>query len=311
MSSVDHAEAIGLRHALQQDLAPEEPPALEEAAPEGETISEVRARLAARGLLRTEPAIVVPREPRAAPVLPDAPTLADWAEPEVHPLEVPEDDWDVEPESNSMSRLRCPQCREPRLWSDDVTRFRCPDCDRAWRWAVCGECDVLALTVERQESWRCAGCNHVNRSWWRTPSARRDAMVVVARRRDAAVQAAKAKVRAGMRRRRWKIIVGAVAGLFLALGFVVVVRSAEPTAAGDTTRTCAAFTKLRSDLASNTLSVTAAEAKISQLKDASVSADAKVQQGVVDLASAGPPGTAEFLVAQTSLADACDAVTGG
>jgi hypothetical protein len=172
---------------------------------------------------------------------------------------------------------------------------------------VCGGCDLLALPMERQESWRCGDCGHFNRSWWRTPSAKRDALAVVTRRRHAAVEAERAKVRAGMRRRRWKIIAGAIAGLIAALAFVVVVKAAEPTAATDTTTTCSHFERLRGQLAGNTLGLSAIKDEVEQLKSESVSADPAVQKGVVDLASAGRPGTASFLVAETALADACEA----
>jgi hypothetical protein len=271
-----------------------------------DSIEDVTARLAARGLVHTTPEIVVPKEPRPETAVRFTQLGDDLETPSV---EVPEDEWDVESESSAMSRIRCPQCRQTRLWSDDVTRFRCDDCDRAWRWATCSECDALALAVERQESWRCGECDHVNRAWWRTSTARREALLVVAHRRDAAVQVERARVRAGMRRRRWKIIAGGIVGLLAALGFVVVVRSAEPTRTSATAITCDHFERLSTALATNAIGVTEVKAEVQQLEAESAEADGPVQEGVVALAVAGTPGTAEFLVAQTALADACEAAS--
>jgi hypothetical protein len=274
--------------------------------PTGESIDDVRARLTARGILQTQPAIVVPKEPRPETAVRFTQAGDDLVEPVV---EVPEDAWDVEPGSRGMSRVRCPQCRQTTPWPDDVTRFRCHDCDRAWRWATCEDCDALALAVERQESWRCGACNHVTRAWWRTPTARRDAELIVVRRRDEVVRIERARVRAGVRKRRWKIIAGGVVGLVGVLGFVVFVRTAEPTKAGATAVTCSHFDRLRTSMATSTLGISEVYAEVAQLKAESGSADPHVQQGVVALAVAGRPGTADFLVAQTALADACEAAT--
>jgi hypothetical protein len=271
-----------------------------------ETIDAVRARLAERGLLVTGPAIVVPRGDR-----PERPVVFDdvllEAEGEHHPNAVPEDDWDLASENGDLVFVRCPQCRGTQQTPIDVTRFRCVTCARAWRWGICEGCDEIGFTVERQESWRC-GCGHFTRSWWRTDTAARDAFVVVARRKDAAAQAEKAEVRAGMRRRRWKLILGAVVGLLAVLVFVGLVRAHEGSAtATGTVEACRQFGILRSDLGSGTLDATELADRLDSLALAAENANPTVQEASIELKAIGQPTKAAFLIAQTKLADACTA----
>lgn len=275
----------------------------------GESIDAVRARLAERGLLVSGPTIVVPRgdrpEPAARPVVFDDVLVE--AEGDHHPNAVPEDDWDVTSENGELTSVRCPQCRGTQLTPIDVTRFRCLTCERAWRWAVCEGCDDLGFTVERQESWRC-GCGHFTRAWWRTDTAPRDALVVVARRKDAAAQAVKAEVRAGMRRRRWKIILGAVVGLLAVLVFVGLVRANEGRAgATGTNEACRQFGILRSDLASGTLGTAELADRLDALALAAEGGSPAVQEASIELKAIGQPTKAAFLITQTKLADACAA----
>ena len=272
----------------------------------GETIDAVRARLAERGLLVTGPAIVVPRGDR-----PERPVVFDdvlvEAEGEHHPNAVPEDDWDVASENGELVHVRCPQCRGTQRTPIDVTRFRCLTCERAWRWAVCGGCDEIGFTIERQETWRC-GCGAITRSWWRTDTASRDAAVVVARRKDALAQAVKAEVRAGMRRRRWKLILGAVVGVVALLIFVGLVRAKEGSAvATGTNEACRQFGVLRSDLGSGTLDAATLAERLDALALAAEGASPTVEEAVVELKAVGQPSKAAFLIAQTKLADACAA----
>ena len=304
------ATVIGVHHAMDA-LAREEADALEldrdpvAEGGDGESIEAIKARLAARGLLVQRPAIVVPRgdRPEKAVVLDDV--LAE-AEGDLHPNAVPEDDWDVPSDGGPMVEVRCPQCRGTQKTPVDVTRFRCLTCQRAWRWAVCHGCDDLAFTVERQESWRCA-CGHFSRSWWRTDTAPRDGLIVVARRKDVAAQAERAKVKAGMRKRRWKIIAFAVIGLLAVMSFVVKVRAGETTPAAGTAETCRLFDRLRSDLGSGTLDAEELRASLERIGDAAEVADVAVHDPATELVAVGSPSKAAFLVAQTNLADACTA----
>jgi hypothetical protein len=279
-------------------------------APEaGEAIDAIRARLAARGLLVTGPAIVVPRGDRPERV--ERPVVFDdvllEAEGEHHPNAVPEDDWDIKSENGDLVFVRCPQCRGTQQTPIDVTRFRCLTCERAWRWAICEGCDEIGFTVERQESWRC-GCGHFTRSWWRTDMAARDAFVVVARRKDALAQAEKAEVRAGMRRRRWKLILGAVVGLLAVLVFVGLVRANEGSAgATGTNEACRQFGILRSDLGSGTLDGDELAERLDALALAAENGNPAVQEATIELKAIGQPTKAAFLMAQTRLADACSA----
>ncbi len=306
-----HAEAIGLHHVMRA-LDDEDPTSLaiepatdEPAIDDPDSIAAIRARLAARGLVVGGPAVIVPNgvRPERPVVLDDV--LAE-AEGDHHPNAVPEDDWDVVSEGGQLVSVRCPQCNGTQLTPIDVTRFRCAACERAWRWAVCESCDEVGFAVERQESWRCR-CSHFTRAWWRTDVARREAHVIVARRRDLTAQADRALVRAGMRKRRWKIIAGGVAGLLLVLVFVASVRSGEKGPAVGTAETCRQFERLRSDLGSGTLDAAELDASLARLADAASIADTPVHDAATQLAAVGSPSKAAFLIAQTDLADACTA----
>lgn len=271
-----------------------------------ETIESIRARLSARGLLVQGPTIIVPRGDR-----PERPMVLDdvlvEAEGEHHPNAVPEDDWDLASGHGDLVFVRCPQCRGTQQNPIDVTRFRCVTCERAWRWAVCEGCDALNFTVERQESWRC-GCGHFTRSWWRTDTAPREALVVVARRKDAALQAQKVEARAGMRRRRWKIILGAAVGLLAVLIFVGLVRASETTSTRTgTNEACRQFGILRSDLGSGTLDGPEITERLNALALAAEGGSPTVQEAAIELKAVGQPTKAAFLIAQTKLADACAA----
>ena len=326
-ASADFSSAIGIHHAMEaaetdhgdhgpviaygpQPEAPESDFDPAEQVANGhaddESIESIRARLAARGLLVQGPAIQVPRGER-----PERPVVLDdvlvEAEGEHHPNAVPEDDWDLASQHGELVFVRCPQCRGTQQTPIDVTRFRCVTCERAWRWAVCGSCDTLNFTVERQESWRC-GCGEFTRSWWRTDTAPRDALIVVARRKDALAQAEKAEVRAGMRRRRWKIILGAVVGLLAVLIFVGLVRANEKTATTTgTNEACRQFGILRSDLGSGTLDADEITERLDSLALAAEGGSPAVQEATIELKAVGQPTKAAFLIAQTKLADACAA----
>ena len=283
-----------LDHAPSEDVA------------QAPSIDEVRARLAERGLLATRPRVLVPKEPRpegeATPLTTFAPALPD--DDEAHWAEAEADAWDVEPGSEEVT-VRCPQCREVFFRPLESTRFACPTCDRAWRFAICSECDVVAMTIERQESWRCGSCNHVTRSWWRAPTAHRLAFDVVARRKHQAVEEQRRLVREGMRKRRWKLIAFAVWSAILAIGIVVGFRMAQPSAASGTDVTCTHFNRLRSDIASGTMTASQLKNELQALQVEADDAHADVQKAVLDLTAAGAPGTSSFLIARTAVADAC------
>lgn len=269
-----------------------------------ESLAAVRSRLAERGLLVTGPAILVPKEVRS-----DEPVLLDdvLEEPDGvrHPNAAPADEWDLSSQGARVVAVRCPQCQGTQPIPLDVTRFRCHSCERAWRWAVCLGCDELGFAVERQESWRC-GCGRLSRSWWRTDTAARDAAIVVARRVDVAVRAEKAHVQAGMRRRRWKIVAGAVAGVSAVLAFVTVVRATEPTSATGNEEACRLFERFRADAATGTIPVSEQRERLAELAAASAGADPEVRDPALDLAAIGEPQRPAFLVAQTRLADGCE-----
>lgn len=315
MTVLDFADAIGLRAAMEADereadadvntnveVAPVDPAPIDPAP-----IDEVRARLAARGLLRTQPSVVVPKEERRpqpeapVPVPAAAATVTD--EKPKHWAAAPEDAWDVDASSTATTvPVACPRCRDVTDRPLEATRLVCRPCDRAWRWATCGGCDALTLTVERQESWRCAACGQFTRSWWRTPAARRDALHVVARRKHEAMLQERERVRAGMRKRRWKIVVFAVVATAVTAGAVLAVRAAEPSTATGTDVVCAHVARLGPALGEHI------ETELPSLEAEAAGADPEVAEAVEGLRAAGPPGSAAFLVARTALVDACTLV---
>lgn len=309
MSMVDFADAIGLRAAMAHG---DDPVAVDRSDGDGgdgdhvevelSPVDAARARLAARGLLQTQPAVVVPKEarpamegtaPREEPSIPDL-KPKHWAA-------VPEDTWDVEPGGPDVV-VACPQCRQPVHRPLESTRVVCKPCDRAWRWATCTSCDALALTVERQESWRCAPCGQFTRSWWRTPAARRDAAHVVARRKHEAMLQERARMRAGMRKRRWKLIAFGVAASVLTAAAVFAVRAAEPPTATGTDVVCERVARLGPALGEHI------DAELPLLEAEAAGAAPEVARAVEGLRAAGPPGSAAFLVARTALVDACTLV---
>ena len=158
--------------------------------------------------------------------------------------------------------------------------------------------------MARQESWRCAGCGSAARSWWRTPTAPRDAELVRERRRDDAAAKRRAEAEERARRRRWKVLAaGATLILLTAIAAVVVTRrSSELAARGSGARTCDAF------VASN-LSTSADPVRVrSQLDElASLAAEApdEIRIPAQRLAAAGRPGDPPFESARAALTAAC------
>jgi len=298
MSMVDFADAIGLRAAMEQGD--------DQLAVTLSPVQAARARLAARGLLQTQPTVVVPKEARSRAegtssrdVPPNLAAPFD-AKPK-HWAAVPEDTWDVEPGGPDVA-VPCPQCRQSVRGPIESTRVVCEPCDRAWRWAACTSCDALTLTVERQESWRCAPCGQFTRSWWRTPAARRDAAHVVARRKHEAMLEERARVRAGMRRRRWKLIAFGVTATIVTATAVFAVRAAEPPNATGTDAVCERVARVGPTLGEHL------DAELPALEAEAVGAAPEVARAVEGLRTAGRPGSAAFLVARTALVDACTLV---
>lgn len=289
---------------------PAEPP--EPGAPDD--LDTIRARLAARGLVRTEPSVRIrdiaggrPAPPPSAPApladpfLPAAPDdggIGDDAEA-------------LEPEPYGPTALvRCPSCRTTQQVAIDATGYRCGNCDKAWRWAICTSCHHLALTIARQESWRCGECGAYSRSWWRTATAPREAEEVMRRKRADAADRERQRVLAVARRRRWKLIAAGVVVVLLAGAAALIFSATDASSPEEQTRaTCANWSRLKSDIANGALSGAALQdALVNQANEAGIAAS-DVQLAAANLTKAGKPGDATFLVASTQLSDACDKAT--
>lgn len=267
-------------------------------------LDEVRARLAARGLIASAPAIVIPKEPRPDPPAP-ASSFEQEQQQEAHWAESDRDGWDVEPGPERV-RVPCPQCHDLVDVAVEATRVPCERCDRMWRFAVCQHCDELHLTMERQESWRCSHCKEFTRSWWRTEGAAYVAPRVIGRRRDQLAKEERARVREGMRRRRWKLVAFAavaavVAGIILGAGRAA--ESAGPTGAAVA---CPHFRDILEGVASGRLSQEQLEDELDQLGH-EAGEEPELAQPVAELQTWRVPTSPGFIAARGVLVDACGA----
>lgn len=281
----------------------------EDASPRDTTLDEVRARLEARGLLANSPPILIPREPRpeAAPTEPVEPV--EQQEPaETHWADSDRDAWDVDP-GGARTGVGCPRCLDPISVPLEATRVHCGRCDRTWRFAVCEHCDALALTVERQESWRCGRCGEFSRSWWRTEGAHYLVERVLAKRRDAYVGEQRAAVREGMRRRRWKLVLFAVVAALLGAVVVIGTRVAESEPPAGVTVACPHFRQILEDVATGRLSQPQLDEAIARLEGVAGD-DPELLVPVRALRAAGAPAAPAFIAARSELVDTCGADLG-
>lgn len=290
-----------------------------ESAPPGEApapaedLDAIRARLAARGLVRTEPSVrirdIAGGRPDTAPA-PIAPSKGDPFEPPPAPEESVSDDAEtLEPEPfGPTSTVRCPSCRTTQQVAVDATGYKCGNCDKVWRWGVCTSCSHLSLTMARQESWRCTDCGAYSRSWWRTVTAPREAQEVTRRKRALAAEQERQRVLAIARRRRWKLILAGVVVVLLAGASALIFQSSDTSSPVEQTRvTCANWTRLKSDIANGALTPVELDTALADLAAGAELAQPDVQLAADNLAAAGRPGQATFLVASTQLSDACAA----
>ncbi|HEX2851533.1 MAG TPA: hypothetical protein VHN98_13315 [Acidimicrobiales bacterium] len=273
-----------------------------------ETIEQIRARLAARGLLR-ESTTPLPDLPAPAPPPMRARFTSDLDEVTRSILEDEVDQLDYAPAATPMTLggAQCPACSAWFGVPSEATGFRCRSCERAWRWGICQSCDQLSLTPEKQDSWRCQLCGHFTRSWWQAPAPAAHRAAVVDRRKRTLKRLEDQRRKAEKRHnRRMYLVAGALATILLAMGLVTAIR--RPPAASDVGHgVCAQFGHLKTDIVNGTASRDEVSSRIDTLVKAAAKAPPKVASAAAELKDAGPPGTAQFLVAQTALSDACDA----
>jgi hypothetical protein len=266
------------------------------------SLDEVRARLLARGLVATGPAIVIPREPRPEPAPgseeppPVVPHEAHWAESD-------RDEWDVEP-GPDRTHVACPRCRTSLDVPLEATRVTCEDCERTWRYAVCSGCDELSLTVERQESWCCAKCGAYSRSWWRTDTPEYLARRVLAKRLEVHAEVQRAIVREGMRARRWKLIVFGVVCALLAAVIVGTTRASETGAPKGREVACGHFRDLLEGIANGHLSQAQVDDELEKI-ETEAGGDPDLAGPIGDLRASSVPTSAGFITARGALVDAC------
>ena len=277
-------------------------------APSSEpSLDEVRARLSARGLIASAPPILIPKVPRPepaeplVPVQPSEPKEAHWAESE-------RDGWDVEPGPERVA-VACPQCRTKVDVPVEATRVPCEPCDRMWRFAVCQRCDELSLTMERQESWRCSHCGEFTRSWWRTEGATYVAPRVIGRRRDQLAKEERERIREGMRRRRWKLVVFAAVAAVLAGVIVGAGRAAESAGPTGAEVACPHFRDILEGVATGRMPQAELDQEL-ELLASEAGDEAELAQPIAELQASSVPTSPGFIAARGVLVDACGAEFG-
>lgn len=272
----------------------------------------VRARLAARGVLRTSPSVRIRDVTESAPrVEPEpSPAVPISGEEEPSPVDALLSDAEaLEPDPGGPSiEVSCLSCRSRQDVSVAATGYRCRTCTRVWRWATCDACGQLEVTLARQESWRCRECGATTRSWWRTPGARRHAETITDRRQVEAAEERRARALAALRRQRTRLVVGVVVAALL-IAFVVVAgrvgRSADDTLDATSAATCAAFDDLAADLAANSVPPAALRARLDELAVSAADADEGLRIAAERLAASGRPGDPTFDDARNDLARRC------
>jgi hypothetical protein len=312
MTTVDPASEPTVRWTEHgPEPAPAEPAPAEPARAEpavAEDLASLKARLAARGLLRDQPSINI-RE-----VAGDAPGRVVAFEPE--PIfttgrQIVDDDLgdpeELEPEQpGPTTKLRCPGCRTPQEVHDNATGYRCTSCAKVWRWATCSGCHALNLTIARQESWRCNGCGAYTRSWWRTPTRAAEHRRVAEARVTDAAERRRREAYEKARRRRWKLLsAGAAAIIATSIATISFARGAEPVVdRGATGQVCDAFGEIQNDISGGAPLATI-RASIDALAADSVDAIDRVRIPAQELAGAGQPGDKPFDDAAAKLGRAC------
>jgi hypothetical protein len=268
------------------------------------SLDEIRARLQARGLVASGPAIVIPRAPRPEPAPSDEPP-APVVPHEVHWSESEQDEWDVEP-GPDRTHVACPRCRTSLDVPLEATRVTCDDCERTWRYAVCSGCDELSLTVERQESWCCPKCGAYSRAWWRTDTRDYLARRVLAKRLEVHAEIQRAIVREGMRARRWKLIAFGVVCALLAAVVVGVSRAQEPAGPAGREVACGHFRDLLEGIANGRMAQTQVDAELEKI-ETEAGSDADLAGPIGDLRASSVPTSGGFITARGAMVDACGA----
>jgi hypothetical protein len=267
--------------------------------------AELRARLAERGLLREQPAVRIREVAGEAPPrpLPDLEPVASTESPIV-----PDDAEELEPEPPGPTvTVRCRGCRSTQEVAATTSGYRCRSCSKTWRWAICAHCDVLTLTLARQESWRCAGCGEYSRSWWRTPDGRRQSPTIGQRRQDDEVRRQRAAAYERARNRRWKLVATGVVMIAATVTWSVLLsdRSVRPTERGPSGRVCSTAADLRTSFGSETVSPAEVRASLDDLAATANDAIPEVRLAAQRWAASGLPGDKTFEAAAKDVARAC------
>jgi hypothetical protein len=103
---------------------------------------------------------------------------------------------------------RCGHCGERQPVAIAAVGYQCRACATDWRWAVCGNCELVQVAREELEAFVCARCHAVQVAWWKTRHSESLAGMVSERRRED--DARRRRVR-----RAWVAVGGLLLGLAL------------------------------------------------------------------------------------------------
>ena len=171
---------------------------------------------------------------------------------------------------------------------------------------MCEHCDEVGVTIERQESWRCAKCGGFTRSWWRTDTPAYAASRVLAKRREAYNTELRRIAREGMRARRWKLIVFAVVCALVAAVIVLGTRASEPGVKTGAAVACPHFRSILEDVSTGRMSQTELDGELEQLELESAGVE-ELAGPATDLRASSVPSSSGFVAARGAMVDACGA----
>lgn len=82
-----------------------------------------------------------------------------------------------------QATARCGHCGERQPVPVAAVGYRCRSCGADWRWAVCGNCELVQVVREEIPAVECARCHTVHVSWWKTADSESIAGMIGEQRR--------------------------------------------------------------------------------------------------------------------------------
>ena len=263
-------------------------------------LEDVKARLEARGMLRTA------TQPVALPEIISSPAIVlhDAGDGTASAMSATSSATAVA--GAPMADVRCPGCTAIRPVGVNRTGFECRSCRDGWRWAICSHCDRMVVTHEGQDTWRCRVCDGLTRAWWRTTRPTDEPSRIIRRRAqqfaELRVEADIAVRRETTRRAAWRSTAIAAVGAIAAAALLVIANSTFNGAGSGAA--CGAFHRISGQIQSGALTGAAAERELKALVEQS--SDPKMQAAAIEMATAPSTASVQVAAAQTRFVDACN-----